>query len=40
MSTKPSAFPRRDLLGNSVNKEGRIASSCSFSETHSLHEFV
>jgi hypothetical protein len=38
MSTKPSEFPRRPLLGNSVNKEGRIASSCSFSVTYSLHE--
>ena len=25
-------------LGSSVNKEGRIASSCSFSGTHSFHE--
>ena len=31
-------LPRRPLLGNSVNKEGRIASSCSFSVTYSLHE--
>ena len=33
-------FPRIPLLGDWVNKEGRIVSSCSFSETYSLHEFI